>query len=181
MVGAPSSTPFPSSHPAVATATSVDTPTTRQRRSRGARASSRLRVVIRCQADGSAGSGQESRRIDRIFSPVGRPTRRRAGRSRPRRHRPMAGARRAAEVAFLGSRAAEAGTGQPASERFCAERPALATGLRQVWVSWCEMEPMLKSLLADDEGDLSVARLLAGGPTVDTTLPSVSLRLFDEA
>ena len=89
--------------------------------------------------------------------------------------------RSAAEVAFLEFLAGEAGTGQPAFERFCAERPALAADLQQLWASWCEMEPMLKSLLADHEGDLSVARLLAGGPTVDTTLPSVSLRLLDEA
>jgi len=89
--------------------------------------------------------------------------------------------RSAAEVAFLEFLAGEAGTGPAAFERFCAERPALATELRPLWASWCEMEPMLKSLLADHEGDLSVARLLAGGPTVDTTLPSVSLRLLDEA
>ena len=89
-------------------------------------------------------------------------------------------ARSAAEVAFLEFLAGEAGTSPAAFERFCAERPALAAELRQLWSSWCEMEPMLKSLLADEEGDLSLARLLAGGPTVDTSLPSVSLRLLDE-
>ncbi|HZL99380.1 MAG TPA: serine/threonine-protein kinase, partial [Planctomycetota bacterium] len=87
--------------------------------------------------------------------------------------------RNAAEAAFFEFLSGGAGTGSQAFERFCAERPALAPELGRLWASWCEMEPMLKSLLADDEGDLSLARLLAGGPAVDTTLPSVSLHLLD--
>ena len=88
--------------------------------------------------------------------------------------------RSAAEAAFFEFLAGAAGTGQEAFERFCAERPALSAELRPLWASWCEMEPMLRSLLADSDGELSLARLLAGSPMVDATLPSVSLRLLDE-
>ena len=87
--------------------------------------------------------------------------------------------RSAAEAAFFEFLSGAAGTGPEAFERFCAERPALSDELRPLWASWCEMEPMLKSLLSDREGDLSLSRLLAGGPSVDASLPSVSLRLLD--